>query len=169
MHRRRRAAWLALSIGITVLDLWSKSLWKYPPHAGYPHDYLEREWTHHEVIRDWLHIRAVWNEGGVWSLPIPPWALLAATALAVPALVLWLLWPREARAWESAGKVLVLGGAIGNLWDRMVFGAVRDFFDVFLFGWDYPVFNVADAALVVGIVILLVASWRDRKKPGAAR
>jgi len=88
--------------------------------------------------------------------------------LAVPALVLWLVLPKQAHSWDSAGKVLVLGGALGNLYDRVAYEAVRDFIDVHLFGWDYPVFNVADAALVVGIVILLVRSWRDRKKPEAA-
>ncbi|MHC4492588.1 MAG: signal peptidase II [Planctomycetota bacterium] len=167
MDRRRRAAWLALAVGITAIDLWSKSLWKYPPHRGYPHEYLEP--TNHEVIPGWLHIRAVWNEGGVWSLPIAPTILLIATLLAVPVLILWLLWPKQARAWDSAGKVLVLGGAVGNLYDRIAYGAVRDFVDVYLFGWDYPVFNVADTALVVGIVMLLVCSWRDRRKPGAAK
>jgi signal peptidase II len=166
MDRRRRAVWLALAVGITALDLWSKALWKYPPHEGYPHEYLES--TNIEVISDWFHIHAVWNEGGVWSLPIAPTILLIATLLAVPALILWLLWPRQVRAWESAGKVLVLGGALGNLWDRIAYGAVRDFLDVYLFGWNYPVFNVADAALVFGIVILLVSGWRDRKKPEAA-
>ena len=165
MDRRRRAAWLALAVGITAIDLWSKSLCRYPLHRGYPYEYLEP--TNHEVIPGWLYIRAVWNEGGVWSLPIAPTLLLIATLLAVPALVLWLLWPRESRAWESAGKMLVLGGAIGNLYDRMAYGAVRDFLDVYLFGWSYPVFNVADAALVAGLAIRLVCSWRDRKKPEA--
>jgi len=163
MDRRRRAAWLVLAVGITAIDLWSKSPWKYPPHEGYPHKYLEP--TSYAVIEGWLHIHAVWNEGGVWSLPIAPTLLLIATLLAVPALVLWLLWPAEARTWESAGKMLVLGGAIGNLYDRIAYGAVRDFVDVYLFDWNYPVFNVADAALVAGIVILLVYSWRDRNKP----
>ena len=166
MDRRRRAAWLALSVGIAAADLWSKSLWRYPPHRGYGHEYLEA--TNHEVIPGWFYIRAVWNEGGVWSLPIAPTILLVATLLAVPALILWLLWPEEPRARESAGKALVLGGAVGNLYDRIAYGAVRDFFDVYLFGWSYPVFNVADAALVVGIVILLVCSWRDRRQPVAA-
>lgn len=166
MDRRRRAAWLALAVGITALDLWSKSLWEYPPHEGYAHKYLET--TNITVLEGWLYIRAVWNEGAVWSLPIAPAVLLIATLLAVPALTLWLLWPQQARAWESAGKVLVLGGALGNLWDRLHFRAVRDFVDVVLFGWSYPVFNVADAALVAGIAVLLVCGWRDRKKPEAA-
>jgi signal peptidase II len=166
MDRRRRAAWLVLAVGITAIDLWSKALWKYPPHEGYPHEYLEP--TNREVIDGWLYIRAVWNEGGVWSLPVPSWILLLATLLAIPALVLWLLWPKHAHRWDSAGKVLVLGGALGNLYDRLLYEAVRDFVDVYLFGWNYPVFNVADAALVVGIAILLIRSWRDRRKPEAA-
>lgn len=166
MDRRRRAAWLVLAVVITGLDLWSKSLWRYPPHQGYVPEYLET--TNHEVVREWLYIRAVWNEGGVWSLPIAPAILLIATLLAVPALVLWLLWPARPGAWDSAGKMLVLGGALGNLYDRIAYEAVRDFVDVILFGWSYPVFNVADAALVAGIVILLVASWRERKRPEAA-
>ncbi|MHC4549093.1 MAG: signal peptidase II [Planctomycetota bacterium] len=165
MNRKRRAAWLLLAAGVTALDLWSKALWKYPPHSGYPHRYLEA--THEEVIPGWVHIQAIWNEGGVWSLPIPESVLLLATLAAVPVLALWLLWPRRAGAWASAGKVLVLGGAAGNLYDRFAFRAVRDWIDVVLFGWHYPTFNVADAGLVVGIGLLLICSFREGKRKKA--
>jgi len=163
MDRKRRAAWLLVAAGTTALDLWSKAQWKYPEKTLEP--------TNIAVIEDWFYIRTVWNRGGIWSLEIPQAVLYTATLLAVPALLIWLFWPKEARSWENAAKALVLGGAAGNLYDRFRFDAVRDFIDVCfgnVEGWHYPTFNVADAALLVGIVILLVLSFREERKKKAA-
>jgi signal peptidase II len=67
--------------------------------------------------------------------------------------------------------MLVLSGAIGNLYDRFRFEGVRDFIDVCfgdVEGWHWPTFNVADIALVVGIGLLLLCSFRERPKGTAA-
>ena len=62
---------------------------------------------------------------------------------------------------EKISYGLVLGGAIGNLFDRIVYGYVIDFIDVYIFGYDYPIFNVADSCVVVGIILILLLSFKS--------
>ena len=162
MNRKQRAAWLLLAVAITVLDLWSKGLWRYPARIQDP-PVLERV-----LVEDWLYIRTIWNEGGVWSLPLGSAVLLWATILAVPVLLAWIFWRPAVRTWPTVAKVLVLGGAVGNLYDRLRFEAVRDFIDVCFGdakGWHWPTFNVADMALLVGIGLLLLLSLLERPRP----
>jgi lipoprotein signal peptidase len=138
------------------VDLWSKGLWTYPA----PHDHppiLQEDW-----IDGFLAVRTVWNVGGVWSLPLATAVLKWGTLLAVPAIAAWIFWPPKVSRVETAAKAAILGGAIGNLWDRFRYGAVRDFIDVYfggVDGWHWPTFNVADVALVCGIVLLLLLSF----------
>ena len=56
---------------------------------------------------------------------------------------------------------MILGGAFGNLFDRVFFGYVIDFLDFNIFGYDYPIFNLADTFIVCGIIIILVGGIRD--------
>ena len=154
MDRTKRAWWLLLAAAIAVLDLWSKALWTYPERP------LGRPRVEKVIWDGVFEIRTIWNTGGVWSLEIPQALLFGVTLLAIPLIVLWLFWPKESSRVETIGKLLVLGGAIGNLYDRWRYEAVRDFIQVYLFGWPYPTFNVADIALVVGIGLLLISGWR---------
>jgi signal peptidase II len=94
--------------------------------------------------------------------------LVPSSAVPLPVLALWIFLPRRATAWDSLAKALILGGAFGNLWDRMRFHAVRDFIDLHFGSYRYPTFNVADIALVVGIVMLLLKSFRREPSERAA-
>ena len=100
----------------------------------------------------------VWNQGisfGVFGGGLmPPW-LLGGVALAVAlALVIWL---RKAETRLLAATIgLVIGGALGNVVDRFRFGAVADFLDFHWAGYHWPAFNLAAAAISVGVVILLL-------------
>lgn len=169
MSRKARAVWLLAAVVLAALDLWSKSLWRYPPVGQAPPKADTKV-----VIDDWLVMEPIFNPGGVWSLDISPNLLLVATLLAIPAVIAWIFAPEKAVRWETAGKILVLGGAIGNGYDRVKFGMVRDFINVYfgdLDGWHWPTFNVADSSLVCGIILLLILSFftkpEERKAGGA--
>ncbi len=64
---------------------------------------------------------------------------------------------------QMIGLALVVSGAIGNIIDRVRFGAVIDFLDFHLYGWHYPAFNVADSAIVIGVFIVLVHAFFGEK------
>lgn len=84
----------------------------------------------------------------------------------IMAIVAYLLF-RPKNAGETAvtpiGLALVLGGALGNFWDRVVIGTVTDFLQVFIGPYEYPSFNVADSAVFCGAALLLMDMWRTRK------
>ncbi len=112
-----------------------------------------------------LSLTMVWNQGvtfglfhqgGAWG----PW-LLAGVALAVvAALVVWLRRAESALVAASLGAIA--GGAVGNVIDRLRFGAVVDFLHAHAFGWSWYVFNVADAAIVCGVAVLVLDGLRPR-------
>jgi lipoprotein signal peptidase len=100
----------------------------------------------------------VWNRGVTFGLLAgeAPWH---APALAVAALLiagLLLRWMSRAENRVTAAALgAVIGGAVGNVIDRFRFGAVADFFDAHAWGWHWYVFNIADAAIVCGVVALV--------------
>ena len=76
---------------------------------------------------------------------------------------------RGGSALYSAGLALILGGALGNLYDRLALGKVVDFLLFHYAGWAYPAFNVADSAITVGAALLILDSFRrPRRDPAAA-
>ena len=66
------------------------------------------------------------------------------------------------RKLEASAWALVLGGALGNLIDRVLYGYVIDFLDVYYGEWHWPAFNVADSAITVGVIFLLLESLRSK-------
>src|SRR5699024_10359232 len=69
----------------------------------------------------------------------------------------------------SVAISFILGGAIGNLIDRVFYKEVVDFFDFIIIGYDYPIFNIADSALVIGVILFLMSSFMEDKKKGRAK
>jgi len=116
------------------------------------------------IVPHFFQIIWVRNPGAVGRLLAGrPGILIAVTVVAMGA-ILWMLrrTPGTSR-WEAPALGLLFGGALGNLWDRVRYGHVRDFLDFHIGEGPYrhyPTFNVADAALVIGAGILIVVLWR---------
>ncbi len=102
-----------------------------------------------------------WNRGvsfGMFNTAsvYGPWLLTGLAMAIVIALGIW-LWRADTK-WVACALGLVIGGAIGNVVDRVRFGAVVDFLDVHAFGYHWPAFNVADSAIFIGAAILILES-----------
>ena len=91
--------------------------------------------------------------------------MFVVIALAVSSgLVWWLRQLPRTDTWLAIALALVLGGALGNVWDRVYLGYVVDFIDVYYGSHHWPAFNVADSAISVGAVMLLLDALRGRRR-----
>jgi signal peptidase II len=111
------------------------------------------------VVTPMLNMVPVWNRGVSFGLlandsPWGPWLLGGFALVVAAALVVWLL--RAETLVLGAGLGLVIGGAVGNAIDRALYGAVVDFIDVHWGDLHWPAFNIADAAITLGVGLLLL-------------
>lgn len=132
------------------------------------------EWEAIPVIDGLFRIVHTRNTGVAFSLLAEQGTgtgqtILSALVSALAVLVALLLWracrdPRE--PWPvTTALALILAGAAGNLYDRIVFGSVTDFLDFQMGAYHWPAFNVADSAISCGAALLLVHAWRARARP----
>lgn len=109
-------------------------------------------------VLPFFNLVLVWNRGVSFGLfnqddSLMPYLLMALAAVLVLLVLRW-LWRAETRV-EALAFGLIIGGAIGNVVDRIRYGAVVDFLDFHAFGHHYPAFNVADSSIVVGACLIL--------------
>ncbi|MEM6780605.1 MAG: signal peptidase II [Pseudomonadota bacterium] len=106
-------------------------------------------------ILPFFNLTMVWNQGVSFGLfqSGNPWPLII---LASGISVFFAFWLARAQTWGQAIALgCVIGGALGNVIDRLRFGAVADFFDFHVMGWHYPAFNIADSCITLGIAFLI--------------
>ncbi len=92
----------------------------------------------------------------------------AGIGVAASALLVWML-RRGGTRLLSVGLALILGGALGNLWDRVTLGRVTDFLLFHYAGWSWPAFNIADSAITIGAACIILDSFRLRRDESPAR
>ena len=160
--------WLWLSLAILLLDQASKWL---VLTTLEPYQVIE-------LVPN-LNLTLMFNTGAAFSFlsDAGGWQrwVFAGFAIAVTlALVVWLLRLKPHERWLAAALALIIGGALGNLIDRMLLGHVVDFVQVYLpflpfaiFN-PWPAFNVADSAITIGVALLLIESLRTQKQPDGA-
>ncbi|NIM68964.1 MAG: lipoprotein signal peptidase [Xanthomonadales bacterium] len=155
------AAVLALAALVIVLD-WYTKRWASEALILYRASYL----------LPWLNLTLAHNYGAAFSFlsDAGGWQRWMLTALAVAVTLVLLVWVARLRAGEwrvGLALGLIIGGAVGNLIDRVRLGYVVDFIDVHYRGWHWPAFNVADSAITCGIALLLldaVLQWWDERQ-----
>jgi signal peptidase II len=120
-----------------------------------------------------FNLVTVWNRGISFGMfqsgETGRWLLVILSTFVSLGLGLW-LW-RQTRVLPSLALGAVIGGALGNIIDRIWRGAVADFFDFHLMGYHWPAFNIADSAITIGVVVLLYDSFRSdgaTVEPGGA-
>ena len=145
-------------------------------------DQLSKNWVllaYGEISRSiaevtpFFNLVMVWNRGvsfGMFS-DHPNWmpTILTVVAVAITGFLFTWMW-KEKKQFTIIALALVIGGAIGNVVDRIRFGAVVDFLDFHAFGYHWPAFNIADAAIFIGVVLLLIETIVEPKhEPELAR
>jgi signal peptidase II len=147
-----RATHFLLALFVVLLDRWTKRL--VAAHIAM--------YSHIQVIPGFFRITHTENTGAAFSLFADSpshWktAMLISFSVVAMIVVSVLLW-KQARALTMTGIALslILGGAVGNLWDRVASGRVVDFLLFYVKSYQWPVFNLADSAIVVGASLLVL-------------
>ena len=149
--------WLWLSAAIVGLDQASKRL-----------AIDDLEFQHALPVLPGVNLTLVHNTGAAFSFLRDAggwqrWFFIGLSATIGLVIVIWLVRLPAERRRLACALCLILGGAAGNLWDRINLGYVIDFVDVYVGTWHWPAFNVADSAISLGAIILIVdALWLDR-------
>ena len=146
-----RLRWVWLSLAIVFFDRLTKA---------WIETQTSESWRH-EVIHNFIYLVHSKNPGIAFSLfagstsPVLR-ILLIVGAVAIIAVIAWLLvGGKNLGTLNAAGLALLLGGATGNVTDRILHGGVTDFLEVFLGSYRWPAFNVADSAITIGAVLLI--------------
>ncbi len=161
---RLRFLWLTLAV--VLLDRATKAWFESQTLEGW----------RHELIHNFVYLVHSRNPGLAFgilsdSASMGTRIVLILGSIAIIAVLAWLLvTSRSGGAMAAAGLALLLGGATGNVTDRIVHGAVTDFFEVWFGAYRYPAFNVADSAITIGAILILfdILSGRRPETPRAS-
>ncbi|MGZ8270534.1 MAG: signal peptidase II [Methylophilus sp.] len=144
--------WLSISAIVVALDLYTKRLVQ-----------QAFEYGDHHAVTSFFDLVRYHNEGAAFSFLANAggWQRIFFTGISViaAAVIIYLLRKHTQNKLFCFGLALVLGGALGNLYDRVTLGYVVDFLYFYYQQWAWPAFNVADSAICVGVAVLLLESF----------
>lgn len=153
--RRALVIALAVSLVLVIADQWTK--YAISSNLRYGESV---------AITSFFNLVLVYNKGAAFSFlsDAGGWQRVFFIGITSAAIIvlMWLIAKHESEKLFRWGLTLILGGAIGNLIDRIAYGHVIDFLDFHVAGWHYWAFNVADSAITVGAALLILDSFRPR-------
>ena len=117
-----------------------------------------------EIIRDFFYLTYVKNTGAAWSLFSDMTGVLTLISAVAVGVMLWYIITKKPKGLTLVSVALMAGGAAGNMIDRLFLQYVRDFLHFYIFGYDFPVFNIADIALCVGVGLLLLSAFLEEEQ-----
>jgi signal peptidase II len=161
MPEGRQTRWLWLSALVIALDQGTKWMAEaaLDPYLPVP-------------LVPSFNLTLMYNEGAAFSFLAGAggwqrWFFAGLATLVTIALGVWLPRLKATERMTAIGIALVMGGAVGNLIDRILTGRVVDFIDVYYADWHWPAFNLADSAITLGVALLLVATLREGRPDGS--
>ena len=117
-----------------------------------------------KIINNFFYITNAHNEGAAWSILSGNTLLL----IIITFISIYLI-NKYTKEYKGIFKYILYGGIIGNLIDRIFYGYVRDFIDFRIFNYNYPVFNISDICIFIGIFILVIKIVKDEKDGSTSR
>lgn len=118
-----------------------------------------------EIINNFFYFTLCYNTGGAWSMFSGNVPLLIVFSLLALGLVIYTILKSKSNFYKYSSAIFI-SGLIGNLFDRIVYGKVIDFLDFVIFGYDFPVFNIADCFICIGVALMLIAIIKEEKNNG---
>jgi len=149
-HNKMAFMWLLMSMLIVILDLWTKNIATESLSLYRPVELTS--WLNMTLAHNYGAAFSFLSEAGGWQR----WLFTGLSSVVTLVLIVWLLRLPAREKLTAAALGLIIGGAIGNLVDRINNGYVVDFIDVYYRGWHWPAFNLADSAITGGVILLLV-------------
>lgn len=121
-----------------------------------------------KLINNFLYLNYINNTGASFSILTNKKYLLIVLSLVAIVIIIRYINTFKNTIFNRIGLGLLLGGILGNLSDRILFGYVKDFISLYIFGYSFPVFNIADICIVVGVIILIISILRGEDKNGSS-
>ena len=119
------------------------------------------------IIKDFFYIRYINNTGASWGILSNSKTLLIILSIIAIIIIIRYMNTFKKTIINMIGFGFLLGGIMGNLCDRMIFGYVKDFLDFIIFHYDFPVFNIADIFIVIGVLLLIISIIKGEDKSGS--
>ena len=159
--RRSALSWLWLSLIVLIIDQWTKQF------AIVHLSYLQPV-----TVTPFFNFMLSFNKGAAFSIlefaaGWQRWFFILIAVLMSVIILAWLGRISKKRYRLALGLSLILGGAFGNLWDRFHLGYVVDFIDWHVKSWHWPIFNVADMAISIGVFLIILDLYFEKKRRDA--
>lgn len=150
--------WFVLAAAVAILDQVTK-------HVAV----ANMSYGQQVEVFSWFNWTLLYNTGAAFSFLADAggwqrWFFVVLTIAISAVLSVWLVRLKDTHVWLSLGIALVIGGALGNLYDRALMGYVVDFIQWHYDGWYWPAFNVADMAICAGGAILIIDGFFESKR-----
>lgn len=121
---------------------------------------------HCNVIKNFFSLNYYQNTGAAWGVFKGQQTFLILITIVLLVLVFNLIYSYEENRKSDLAFGILIGGILGNFCDRIFYGFVRDFIDITIFNYAFPVFNIADTAIVIGVILLFVITIKGSAKNG---
>ncbi len=157
MSKSSLCKWYGLAALVLVLDQWSKH-W-FSANLNYAQPWVITDFFNFTLLHNTGAAFSFLSDAGGWQR----WFFGVIAGAVSLVLVVWIARLERHKVWEAVALALVLGGALGNLYDRVVLGYVVDFIVVHYQQHYWPAFNVADSGICVGAAMLIIDSFRNPK------